>query len=63
VDLAALKAGLVLCGDVTISLECLDVVLKSRDNEHDEIRDALIHFAVSDAHQEIRQHLGLAVQD
>lgn len=61
VDRAALRAGLVLCGDVEIAAQSLPRLLSEDDVAR--TRAALIRFAVSRAHQRIRRTLGLAIQD
>lgn len=61
VDRAALRAGLVLCGDVEVTCKMLESVLGNADADMGAVRSSLIRFAVSDAHQSIRAELGLAI--
>lgn len=61
VDRAALRAGLVLSGDVEVTCKMLQVVLDDGDTDMNSVRSSLIRFAVSDAHQTIREELGLAI--
>lgn len=63
VDRAALRAGLVLSGDVEVAAGALEIVLADGDADIEAVRASLIRFAVSDAHQHIRKELGLAIAD
>ena len=63
VDRAALRAGLVLSGDVEVAATALNSVLAEGDADIAAVRASLIRFAVSDAHQHIRKELGLAISD
>jgi hypothetical protein len=63
VDRAALRAGLVLCGDVEVACAALETVLDKGDADVAAVRASLIRFAMSDAHQRIRRDLGLAIAD
>ena len=63
VDRAALRAGLVLCGDVEVACKALETMLADSDADIAAVRASLIRFAVSDAHQHIRKELGLAISD
>lgn len=63
VDRAALRTGLVLCGDVEVACKALETMLADSDADIAAVRASLIRFAVSDAHQHIRKELGLAISD
>jgi hypothetical protein len=63
VDRAALRAGLVLSSDVEVACKALATVLEEGDADVAAVRASLIRFAVSDAHQQIRKELGLAIAD
>ncbi len=63
VDRAALRSGLVMCGDVEVACKGLDTALQGSDTDMAAVRASLIRFAVSNAHHEIRTELGLAIAD
>ena len=62
IDQAALRAGLLLCGDVTVASTALEADGMERELDAEADRLTLILFAVSPLHQSLRKDLGLAIQ-